>query len=70
MSKSPKIRKGKIMAKTSEDTKKLLTCEQCGEMEEYYCHIEYSQGRRVCRRCKEANREADKRAYDNWVKYK
>ncbi len=58
------------MERHDDESIKLLTCEQCGELEEYYCHMKYSQGRRVCRRCKEANKEADKRAYDNWVKYK
>lgn len=41
-----------------------LTCTMCGEVQELYVEIVYSQGTRVCLDCKKVTLEDDKRAFD------
>ncbi len=50
-----------------EQSIKRRTCTQCGKVVETFSEIKYSQGDRVCKKCKEDNKEIDNRAYDNWA---
>lgn len=47
-----------------------LKCQQCGEYEETFAAITYSQGTRVCRKCKNNNETSDKAAYDRYINTK
>lgn len=42
-------------------------CTQCGYKAEFYSELCYSQGNKVCKKCKENNQESDNRAFDNYI---
>ena len=44
--------------------KEYATCTQCGEEQDTYSEIVYSQGNRVCLTCKKENEPSDKKAFD------
>lgn len=47
-----------------------LKCTQCGITKEYLCEIVYSQGSKVCLKCKENNKESDKKAFDRDMRFR
>lgn len=51
------------MSKT-EELKKILTCVLCGNLQQTFSEVTYSQGRKVCLDCKDLTKESDKRAFD------
>jgi|GEM_PF-4270542 len=53
----------------TEDKMKELTCSRCGQVQETYSDIVYSQGKRVCLECKEETLESDKRAFDRDMRF-
>lgn len=47
-----------------------LTCSQCQDVQEMLSEIVYSQGTKVCLKCKLENNNADKKAFDRDMKFK
>ena len=53
--------------KELEQLKISLTCTMCGEKQETYSEIVFSQGDRVCLDCKKITLPSDKRAFDRYI---
>jgi hypothetical protein len=47
-----------------------LTCSQCSDVQEAFSDIVYSQGNKVCLKCKDENKESDKKAFDRDIKFR
>ena len=45
-----------------------LTCTRCNEEQDTYGEIVYSQGNRVCLKCKKITQPDDNRAFDSYMR--